>query len=87
METISEKSLAVIKKMQQSEITESAIYAEIAKFVKGEDNKKTLERLSRQCVKVCIKLVTITVYSVVMQPRVTFLVETERLFTLAIQTI
>ena len=48
MKTISDKSLAVIKKMQQSEITESAIYAEIAKFVKGEDNKKTLERLSQE---------------------------------------
>lgn len=43
---ISEKSLNIIKKMQQNELTESIIYAEIAKFAKGEENKKTLLRLS-----------------------------------------
>ena len=34
--------------MQQNELTESVIYREIAKFAKGEDNKKTLERLSQE---------------------------------------
>ena len=46
--TISEKSLAIIKKMQQNEMTESVIYAKIAAFAKGEDNKKTLLRLSQE---------------------------------------
>ena len=44
--TISEKALAIIKKMQQNELTESVIYREIAKFAKGEENKKTLIRLA-----------------------------------------
>ena len=35
---ISEKSLEVIKKMQQNELTESCIYEAIAKFAKGEEN-------------------------------------------------
>ena len=48
MSQISEKSLAVIKKMQQNEITESAVYREIAMFAKGEDNKKTLRRLASE---------------------------------------
>ena len=43
--TVSEKSLAVIKSMQQNELTESVIYAKIASFAKGEENKKTLLRL------------------------------------------
>lgn len=43
---ISEKSINIIKKMQQNELTESVIYDEIAKFAKGEENKKTLLRLS-----------------------------------------
>jgi len=34
--------------MQQNEITESVIYAKIAKFAKGEENKKTLLRLSSE---------------------------------------
>ena len=46
--TISEKAMAIIKKMQQNELTESVIYAEIAKFAKGEENKKTLLRLSAE---------------------------------------
>ncbi|MBR6738156.1 MAG: rubrerythrin family protein, partial [Oscillospiraceae bacterium] len=46
--TISEKALAVIKKMQQSELTESAIYEKIARFAKGEENKETLRRLARE---------------------------------------
>lgn len=45
---ISEKALNIIKKMQQNELTESVIYAEIAKFAKGEENKKTLIRLSEE---------------------------------------
>ena len=44
---ISQGSFAIIKQMQQSELTESVIYSEIAKFAKGEENKKTLLRLSR----------------------------------------
>lgn len=46
MNNISEKSLSTIKRMQQNEITESLIYREIAKFAKGEENRKTLIRLS-----------------------------------------
>lgn len=45
---ISQDSLAIIQKMQQSELTESVIYEEIAKFAKGEENKQTLLRLSRE---------------------------------------
>ena len=47
-QTISQASLAIIKKMQQNELTESVIYEEIAKFAKGEENKRTLLRLSRE---------------------------------------
>ena len=43
---VSPSSLAIIKKMQQSELTESYIYEEIAKFAKGDENKKVLNRLS-----------------------------------------
>ena len=46
--TISAQALEIIKKMQQSELTESVIYAEIAKFAKGEENKRTLLRLSEE---------------------------------------
>ena len=45
---LSEKSLKIITRMQQSELTESVIYHEIAKFAKGEENKKVLERLSQE---------------------------------------
>lgn len=45
---LSKKALHIITKMQQSELTESVIYAEIAKFVKCEENKKTLMRLSSE---------------------------------------
>jgi len=45
---ISEKSLRIIKRMQQNEITESAIYSRIAIFAKGEGNKETLRRLSAE---------------------------------------
>lgn len=46
--TISEKALKIIKKMQQGELNESIIYAEIAKFAKGEENRKTLLRLAEE---------------------------------------
>ena len=39
---LSDKALQVITKMQQNELTESVIYREIARFAKGEENKKTL---------------------------------------------
>lgn len=45
---VSAASLAIIKKMQQNELTESVIYEKIAKFAKGEDNKQTLLRLSQE---------------------------------------
>ena len=45
---VSEKSLAIIRKMQQNELTESVIYQKIAAFAKGEENKKTLLRLSQE---------------------------------------
>ena len=43
---LSEKALGIIKRMQQNELTESVIYREIAKFAKGDENKKTLLRLA-----------------------------------------
>ncbi len=45
---ISERALKIIKKMQQNELTESVIYEKIAGFAKGEENKKTLLRLSSE---------------------------------------
>ena len=44
--TVSPKALAVIRKMQQGELTESVIYERIAQFAKGEENKATLLRLA-----------------------------------------
>ena len=41
-------ALAIIRKMQQSELTESVIYEKIAQFAKGEENKQTLLRLARE---------------------------------------
>ena len=38
----------LILKMQQNELTESVIYEKIARFAKGEDNKKTLHRLAQE---------------------------------------
>lgn len=46
--TISQAAMKTIKKMQQNELTESVIYAEIAKFAKGDKNKETLLRLSSE---------------------------------------
>ena len=45
---ISKQAVAIIKKMQQNELTESVIYAEIAKFARGEENRATLLRLSAE---------------------------------------
>ncbi|MBQ9939929.1 MAG: VIT1/CCC1 transporter family protein [Clostridia bacterium] len=45
---LSQKALSIIKKMQQSELNESVIYEEIAKFSKGENNKNTLRRLAAE---------------------------------------
>ena len=45
---LSDQALAAIKKMQQSELTESIIYEEIAQFAKGEENKATLLRLAKE---------------------------------------
>ena len=46
--TASAASLAIIKKMQQNELTEGYIYEAIAKFAKGEENKNTLKRLAKE---------------------------------------
>lgn len=48
MKEVSTKALAVIKKMQQNELDESIIYKKIARFAKGDQNKKTLERLANE---------------------------------------
>lgn len=45
---LTSKALTIIKKMQQSELTESIIYKKISKFAKGEENKKVLLRLSNE---------------------------------------
>ena len=45
---ISPDALAIIKKMQQSELTESVIYEKISKFAKGDENRQTLLRLARE---------------------------------------
>jgi len=46
MREISNEALQIVKKMQQSELNESVIYKEIAKFAKGEENKRVLSRLA-----------------------------------------
>jgi len=48
MKELSQAALAIVKKMQQNELTESVIYESIAKFAKGDGNKETLSRLSRE---------------------------------------
>ena len=45
---ISPAALAIVRKMQQSELTESVIYEKIAAFAKGEENRQTLLRLARE---------------------------------------
>ena len=46
--SLSPKALAIIKTMQQNELTESVIYEKIAKFAKGEENQATLRRLAAE---------------------------------------
>ena len=46
--TISPAAMDIIKRMQQSELTESVIYEKIASFAKGEENRQTLLRLARE---------------------------------------
>ena len=48
MKNISQAAFTIIKKMQQNELTESAIYEAIAKFAKGQENKEVLLRLSQE---------------------------------------
>ena len=48
MAALSSAALSIIKRMQQNELTESVIYEKIAAFSKGEGNKETLLRLSRE---------------------------------------
>ena len=48
MADISSAALSLIKRMQQNELTESVIYEKIAAFAKGDENKQTLLRLSRE---------------------------------------
>ncbi len=48
MKNLSQKALSIIKKMQQNELNESYIYEAISKFAKGDENKKTLLRLSAE---------------------------------------
>ena len=48
MANISATALAIIKRMQQNELTESVIYEKIATFAKGDENKETLLRLARE---------------------------------------
>ena len=45
---LSKEALSIIRRMQQSELTESVIYEKIAAFAKGEENKQTLLRLARE---------------------------------------
>ena len=45
---LSAEAVAIIKRMQQNELTESVIYEKIAAFAKGEENKQTLMRLARE---------------------------------------
>ena len=47
-EKLSSEALQIIKKMQQNELTESVIYEKISAFAKGEENRQTLLRLSRE---------------------------------------
>ena len=46
--TLSAQALEIVRKMQQNELTESVIYEKISAFAKGEENKETLLRLSRE---------------------------------------
>lgn len=48
MKNISQTTFAIIKRMQQNELTESIIYEEISKFAKGDENKTVLLRLAKE---------------------------------------
>lgn len=48
MKELSPKALAIVRRMQQNELTESVIYERIARFAKGDENKATLRRLARE---------------------------------------
>ena len=48
MNHISAAAMAIVRKMQQNECNESVIYQKIAKFAKGDENKKTLLRLAQE---------------------------------------
>ena len=43
---LSGRAFSIIKKMQQNELNESVIYKAIARFAKGDENKKVLNRLA-----------------------------------------
>ena len=43
---LSKRAFSIIKKMQQNELNESVIYKAIARFAKGDENKKVLNRLA-----------------------------------------
>ena len=47
-QNISNAAMAMIKRMQQNELTESVIYEKIAAFAGGAENKETLMRLARE---------------------------------------
>ena len=46
--SVSPAALAIMKKMQRGELTESIIYGKIAKFAKGEENRQTLRRVAQE---------------------------------------
>lgn len=45
---LSPRALAIVRRMQRNELDESIVYARIARFAKGEENRETLLRLSRE---------------------------------------
>ena len=45
---LSKAAMEVILRMQQNELTESAIYEKIAVFAKGEENKNTLRKIAQE---------------------------------------
>ena len=57
MKELSKEALALVKKMQQNELDESIIYKKIAKFAKGEENKKKLEQQYKEYMEIYNKVV------------------------------
>ena len=47
-QNVSPEALAIIRRMQQSELDESVIYKNIASFAKGKENRRTLLRLAKE---------------------------------------